>query len=59
MSSQGDIFERGRERGPSKIRRAHSIWVQVVPHFDGVLITTSPGRNANPSQRPLSATIER
>ena len=33
--------------------------VQVVPHLGGVLITTSPGRNASPCQRALSATIER
>jgi tRNA A37 threonylcarbamoyladenosine synthetase subunit TsaC/SUA5/YrdC len=38
---------------------AHSICVQVVPHFGGVLITTSPGRNANPSQRLLSDVTKR
>jgi hypothetical protein len=60
MSSHGDTSPSGAgNAGPSKIKRAHSICVQVVPHFGGVLITTSPGRNANPSQRPLSATIER
>ncbi len=45
--------------GPSKISSAQSICVQVVPDFGGVLITTSPGRNTNPSQRALSAVIER
>ena len=60
MSSQGDIFSSGDgNSGPSKINSAHSICVQVVPHFGGVLITMSPGRKANPSQRLLSAMIER
>ena len=60
MSSHGETSSSGAgNAGPSKIKSAHSICVQVVPHFGGVLITTSPGRNANPSQRPLSAMIER
>jgi hypothetical protein len=60
MSSHGDTSPSAAgNAGPSKIRSAHSICVQVVPHFGGVLMTTSPGRNVNPSQRPLSAMIER
>jgi hypothetical protein len=60
MSSHGDTSSSGAGNSvPSKIKSAHSICVHVVPHFGGVLITMSPGRNANPSQRPLSATIER
>ena len=60
MSSHGEISSSGAgNSGPSKIKSAQSIWVQVVPHFGGVLMTMSPGRNANPSQRALSAMIER
>jgi hypothetical protein len=60
MSSHGETSSSAAGKtGPSKINSAHSICVQVVPHFAGVLITMSPGRNANPSQRLLSATIER
>jgi hypothetical protein len=33
---------------------AHSIWVHVVPHFGGVLITMSEDRCSNPYQRWLS-----
>jgi hypothetical protein len=43
MSNHGDTSSSGAgNAGPSKIRSAHSICVQVVPHFAGVLITTSP-----------------
>ena len=60
MSSHGDSSSSGAgNAGPSKIKSAHNICVHVVPHFAGVLITMSPGRNANPSQRALSATIVR
>ena len=59
MSSHGDSFSSGAGKaGPSKIKSAHSICVQVVPLFGGVLITMSPARNANPSQRALSAMME-
>ena len=30
------------------------VCIQVVPHFEGVEITTSPGRNVNRSHRALS-----
>ena len=33
---------------------AHSVCIHVVPHLGGVLMTMSPARNANPSQRALS-----
>ena len=60
MSSHGEMSPSGAgNAGPSKIKSAHSICIHVVPHFGGALITTSPGRNTNPSQRPLSAMIER
>jgi hypothetical protein len=60
MSSHGETSSSGAGKaGPSKINSAHSICIQVVPHLGGVLSTMSPGRNANPSQRRLSATIER
>jgi hypothetical protein len=35
-------------------RDGHVICIQVVPLRDRVLITMSPGRNVNPSQRALS-----
>jgi hypothetical protein len=38
---------------------AHSIWVHVVPHFGGVLITMSEDRNSKPSQRWLSMMSDR
>ena len=60
MSSHGDTSSSGAGKsGPSKSKSAHSICVQVVPHFGGVLMTMSPGRKAKSSQRLLSATIER
>jgi len=34
---------------------AQIICIQVVPLFDRVLITMSPGRNANPSHLALSS----
>jgi hypothetical protein len=40
--------------GVPNTSRAQIICVQVVPLFSGVLITTSPSRNAKPSQRALS-----
>ena len=59
MSSHGDTsLSSAGNWGPSKIKSAHNICVHVVPHLGGVLITTSPGRNVNPSQRALSWTIE-
>ena len=59
MSSHSEMSPSGAGKsGPSKIKSAHSIWVQVVPDFGGVLMTMSPGRNTNPSQRLLSAMIE-
>jgi hypothetical protein len=42
-----------------KISSAHSICVQVVPHFAGVLMTMSPSRNSKPAQRELSNTMLR
>src|SRR4051794_35065203 len=38
---------------------AQSICVQVVPHFGGVLITMSEGRNSKPFQRALSMMSDR
>ncbi|MEV6874235.1 hypothetical protein [Amycolatopsis sp. NPDC051128] len=43
----------------SKISNAHSICIHVVPHFGGVLITTSPARNRKPAHRALSDTTVR
>src|SRR5437879_4160703 len=45
--------------GPSKINKAHNICVHVVPHFGGVLITMSDGRNTKSSHRELSAIKDR
>ena len=45
--------------GPSKINMAHNICVHVVPHFGGVLITMSDGRNSKPSHRALSLISDR
>ncbi|GAA4606549.1 hypothetical protein GCM10023107_77050 [Actinoplanes octamycinicus] len=55
MSSQGDRLVSGPGRaGVRKISRAQIICIQVVPHFDGALITMSPGRSAKPCHRVLS-----
>jgi hypothetical protein len=55
MSSQGEIVLIG---APRSVRSSRSIptiaCIHVVPHFDGVEITTSSGRNANRSQRAES-----
>jgi hypothetical protein len=60
ISNHGDIWSSSAgNAGPSKIKSAQSICVHVVPHFGGVLMMMSPGRNTKPSQRALSATIER
>ena len=57
MSSQGERRSSGRSKvGDWNTRSAHIIWVQVVPHFVGVLITMSSGRNSNPSHLRLSRT---
>ena len=56
MSSQGEMVLIG---APRSVRSSSSIptivCIQVVPHFAGVEITTSSGRNRNRSQRELSA----
>jgi len=55
MSSHGDSSVSGAgSSARCRINSAQIICSQVVPHFDGVLITTSSGRNVNPSQRALS-----
>jgi len=48
-----DPGQAGRS-GVWKMSRAQMICIQVVPLRDRVLITMSPGRNVNPSQRALS-----
>jgi hypothetical protein len=56
MSSHGDKVVSGAGScGVWKTSRAQIICVQVVPDFDGALITMSSGRNSNPSQRALSS----
>src|SRR5262249_35085035 len=60
QSSQGE--SRGSGAGRSavwKISRAQIICIHVVPLLDRVLMTMSPGRNGNASQRPLSSSSER
>jgi hypothetical protein len=60
MSIQGESWSSGAgNSGPSKINSAHNICIQVVPHLGGVLMMMSSDRNGNPSQRALSATIDR
>ena len=55
MSSHGDSTSSGWSKvGVWKISSAQIICVHVVPHFGGVLMTMSSGRNAKPSQRALS-----
>ena len=44
--------------GVWKTRSAQIICIQVVPCFDRVLITMSPGRNGNSAHRPLSSSDE-
>ena len=60
ISTHGDSFDRSSGRSsPPKTSSAQIICVHVVPHFGGVLITMSPGRNSKPSQRALSAIMAR
>ena len=59
MSSHGEM----RSSGCSKVvvwntSSAQIICIHVVPHFGGVQMTMSPGRNSKPSQRALSETSE-
>jgi hypothetical protein len=42
-----------------KTSSAQIICIQVVPLFDRVLITRSPGRNANLAHRALSSSDDR
>lgn len=59
-SNHGDSSLSGAgSAGPSKINIAHNIWVHVVPHFDGVLITMSEGLNSKPSHLALSLMSDR
>ena len=54
MSSHGEISVSGRDSSTSSnSSSAHSVWVHVVPHFGGVLMTMSSGRNRNPSHRAV------
>lgn len=60
QSSQGESCGSGAGRSAvRKISRAQIICIQVVPLLDRVLITMSPSRNGNPSQRPLSSSSDR
>ncbi len=55
MSNHGERTPSGCDNsGVWKISSAQIICVHVVPHLGGVLMTMSPGRCANPSQRALS-----
>jgi hypothetical protein len=55
MSIHGETLVSGFSRsGVWNTSSAQICCIQVVPHFGGVLITMSPGRNAKPSQRALS-----
>ena len=57
MSSQGEIRSSDVSNvGVCRISSPQIICVHVVPHLGGVLMTMSPGRNSNPSQRALSCT---
>jgi hypothetical protein len=42
------------KRSRSMLSRWPPMWVHVVPHFGGVLITMSPGRSRTWRQRALS-----
>jgi len=56
MSSQGDTVLRGAPRSTRSNTSIPTIFcIQVVPHLDGVDITTSSGRNLKRSHRALSA----
>jgi len=56
MSSHGEIVLIGVPRSTRSSRSIPTIvCIHVVPHFDGVEIITSSGRNANRSHRALSA----
>ena len=60
MSSQGESVLIGAPRSTrSRSNIPTIVCIQVVPHFDGVEITTSPGRNVNRSHRALSAMTPR
>jgi len=58
--------EPGRQRADRRAESTRSrsniptiVCIQVVPHVDGVEITTSPGRNVNRSHRALSTMTPR
>ena len=54
-SSQGATVMTGPGESPSgKIRLFTIVWVQVVPHFDGVHTKMSSGRGVKRAQRRLS-----
>ena len=60
QSSHGESSASGAgSSGVWKTSSAQIIWSHVVPLFDRVLITMSPGRNANPTQRALSSSADR
>ncbi len=58
MSSHGEISLIGTpSTGRSSSSEPTICWVHVVPHFDGVEMTTSSGRNSNRSHRELSLIV--
>jgi hypothetical protein len=60
QSSQGESRVSGAGRsGVWNTSSAQIICIQVVPLFERVLITMSPGRNAKPDHRALSSSWER
>ena len=60
QSIQGDICASGSGKSDDwKTSNAQIICIQVVPLFDRVLITMSPGRKSKSSQRPLSSSGDR
>jgi hypothetical protein len=55
MSSQGDSCDSGAPRSARPMRSMPTmVCIHVVPHFDGVEMTTSPERRANRSHREES-----
>jgi hypothetical protein len=55
MSNHGDkVVSEAGSSGVWKISNAQIICIQVVRHFDGVLMTMSPGRHVKRSHRELS-----
>ncbi len=59
QSSQGDSVPSGAgSSGVWKTSSAQIICIHVVPLFDRVLMTMSPGRKANPSHRALSSSSD-